>query len=125
MLKYKISSAAFSLLEVLVAIAIFATGTVVVVQSISYSSRSTAITSDMLQASCIAQDVIQELELKQKYNLLSQIPQTLQETKGQFSYGYSLGNADTTTNLTALHFEISWKRVKRQELFIINSYLHK
>ena len=60
-LNYKPQDKAFSLLELIVAVAILSVGITVVLQAISSSAAATGLSNDIINAVFLAKDKIQEL----------------------------------------------------------------
>lgn len=111
-LKSKIK--AFSLLELVLSIAILSIGITLVMQTFSYSSRMAGLSCDIISAALLAEDKIQELEFKIKQHTVDKELNTLKEKIDKFTYGYTL-NSDSKLNLYGLSFEVSWQRNGRAE----------
>lgn len=111
-LKSKIK--AFSLLELVLSIAILSIGITLVMQTFSYSSRMAGLSCDIISAALLAEDKIQELEFKVKQNSIDKELNTVKEKIDQFTYEYAF-NLDSKLNLCDLNFEISWQRNGRAE----------
>ncbi len=112
----------FSLLELIMVVAILSIGIIAVLQALSFSARVTGLSCDIIKAVFLTQDKIQELELKEKQNLIKE--ESIKDTKDKFSLGYTL-NLDPDLNLYKLNFCISWQRANRQESLNINTYLRQ
>lgn len=119
-----IGKKAFSLVELLVAIAILSIGIITVLQAFSYSSRGAGLSFDIVNALFLAEDKMQELEFKEKEELLNFASRKVNDKKDKFSWQYSF-DLDTELNLYHLNFNISWERINRQQGFNITTYLRK
>lgn len=115
---------AFSLLELLIAVAILSTGIIAVMQAFSYSARITGLSCDIVNAVFLGQDLLQELEFKERKGLLQQGPAEAGGKKEKFEWGYSL-NLDQDLNLYRLDLDIKWRRINRQEEINSVTYLKK
>lgn len=122
-LNYCRKSNGFSLLEVVVAVAILSIGITVVLQALSYSARVTGISCDMVKAAFLAEDKLQELELKEKYGLITE-NQTAQDLQDKFRWDYTF-SLNQDLKLYRLDFSINWQRLNRQEGFDITSYFRE
>lgn len=113
---------AFSLLELIIAIVILSSGITVVLQAISFSSRITGLSCEMIKAVLLAEDKMQELDFKEKQGWLNQEPQKLEGKNGKFVWEYTL-ILDEDLNLYKLDFGLSWKRQRREEGLNLKTYL--
>jgi len=113
---------AFSLLELLLSIAILSTGIVVILQGFTFSTRSAALSSDMIQAIFLAKDKLQELEFKENNALIAFEPPDSRKTVGRFQMRF-LNELNKDLNLYTLNAEIAWKRSKREEKMTMQTYL--
>lgn len=112
----------FSLLELVVAIAVLTAGITAVLQALSYSARITGLSCDITNAVFLAGDKMQEFELKEKMKIINKQPAELNEKKDKFTLSYTL-NPDSTANLYGLQFDISWQRAGREEKLNLQTYL--
>lgn len=122
MSKYLRRNKGFSLLELIISVAILSIGIISIIQAISYSTRVTGLSCDMITASFLAKDIVQELEFKERQGALSSQPLAYGEKKGKFTISYSL-SPHQDLNLYVLDFDIAWKRLTRQEEVKLNTYL--
>lgn len=113
---------AFSLLELIVAIAILSIGIVTVLQAFSFSTRVAGIAFDIINAVFLAEDKMQELEFKEKQNLINREPKEAEDKKDKFAWKYVL-NPEPDLNLYRLDFDITWQRADRKERIGLNTYL--
>lgn len=113
---------AFSLLELVITVAIISIGVTVILEAFSYSSRVAGLSCDITEAALLAQDLMQELEFKEKQGIISTEPQEVKDKKGKFAWKYNLG-LDPDFNLYRLDFAINWKRANRDERLDLNTYL--
>ena len=111
----------FSLLELLVAIVILSVGIVFVLQAFAFSAGAAGLSGDILQAVLFAEDRIQELEFKEKHNLLNTEPTLLQGDKDKFRWTQNL-NRNTQLNLYVLNLNIEWTRTRRKEQLSLSTY---
>lgn len=117
-----IKNRAFSLLELIIAIAILSAGIIIVLRALSFSVRLTGISCDMVNAIFLAEDEMQELEFKEKQNLMNKEPAQARGRKNKFEWEYAL-NLDRDFNLYRLDFEIKWQRANRAESLKLNTFL--
>lgn len=122
MLRYKPKNKAFSLLELIITIAILSAGITVILQAFSFSSRVTGLSSDIIKAVFLAEDKLQELDFKEKQGLIPQESALQTGIYGKFQWKDSL-NFDTDVNLYKLDFTVSWQRAKENEEINIGTYL--
>lgn len=121
-LKYNLSKNAFSLLELVITIAILSIGITAVLQTLSLSVRSTGLSCDIINAVFLAEDKMQELEFKENQNLINREPAEVRDKKDRFEWKYTL-NLDTDLRLYKLSFDITWRRANREEKLNLNTYL--
>jgi len=121
-LRYKSKNKAFSLLELIITIAILSAGITVILQAFSFSSRVTGLSSDIIKAVFLAEDKLQELDFKEKQGLVQQEPALQTGIYGKFQWKDSL-SFDTDVNLYKLDFTVSWQRAKENEEINIGTYL--
>lgn len=119
-LNYCFKNKAFSLLELIIAVAILSVGIIACLQAISFSARVTGLSCDYIDAVFLAEDKIQELELKEKQNLLQE--EEAKDSRDKFNWNYSL-KLDPDLKLYRLNFYISWERLNRNESINIDTYL--
>jgi len=119
---WKFRSQAFSLIELLIATAILSIGLIVVLRAISFSARATGISLDMSKAVFLADDKMQELEFKKKGKLNVKEIEEDQGKEGKFNYKYII-KPEQDLNLSAVEFEVSWKRANDSRSITVNTYL--
>ena len=124
MLRYRNKLSGFTLLELIISIAILSVGIVAVMQAITYSVRSAGLSCDMASVIFLAQDKIQELEYKETSSLIGSQPKESQGSQDKFNWQYAL-NLVTDLNLYKLDFDVGWKRQNRQESLHLETYLRK
>jgi prepilin-type N-terminal cleavage/methylation domain-containing protein len=121
-LSYKLNKKGFSLLELIVSMAILSVGIIMVLQALSFSVRVTGLSGDIIRAVFLAQDKIQELEFKERQGLIKQEPAEAEGKQEKFQWNYQLAlNPDL--NLYQLNFLVSWQRANRKEEIAVNTYL--
>lgn len=112
----------FSLLELLVAIAILSAGILVVLQAAGRCARITGITKDTLSALLLAEDKLQELQYKERS---AQITETRGSgTSGKYAWNYDL-EFNSSLNLYQCGLSISWESAGRDEKLTVNTFLTK
>lgn len=110
------------LLELILAIAILAIGIIAILEALSFSARATGLSCDVINASFLAEDKMQELEFKETKGLISKEPAEVKGNTGKFAWGYTL-NFDRGLNLYRADLEINWQRAKKEEKLTLNTYL--
>ncbi len=118
-----IGKKAFSLIELLVAIAILSVGIVTALQALSVSSRIAALSFDLVNANFLAENKMQEWEFKEKQGLINEELPAAEEKIGKFTCQYALNNLSPDLPLYHLNFNIIWERANRQEKISLNTYL--
>jgi len=114
----------FSLLELIIGIAILSIGIITVLQALSFSLRAAGLSCDIIKAVFLARDKMQDLEFKEKQKLISKEPPQAQGEQDKFSWQYVLTpEADLT--LYKLGLNITWQRPNREENLSLNTYLIK
>ena len=114
-----------SLLELLITLAILAIGIVVVLESISYSTRMTALSCDVIRAVFLAEDKLQELSFKEGTGNITDIEETGADAANKFRWHYKIEkNRDYNASLN-LNFNINWERSKRLEEIGVDTYLRE
>lgn len=114
----------FSLLELIIMVAILSISITGVMQAFSYSARIAGLCSDITRAVFIAEDKMQELEFKERTDSLAQGAPVASGENGKFSWGYSLA-PDEALKLYRLDFLLTWERLGRKEEIALNTYLKK
>lgn len=122
MLRYRVRIKAFTLLELITAVAILSVGIVVVLQAISYSVRVAGLSCDFVRAAFLAEDKLQELEYKEGEHRISGEAKEGQGIKDKFAWKQTIV-LDDTLNLYKLDFAVSWKSQNREEGFKVDTYL--
>ena len=111
----------FSLLELVVTVAVLSIGIVVILQAFSFSIRVTGISTDMINAVFLAENKIQELEFKEKQGLINKEPAQVKDAKDKFTWEYLL-NLEPDLNLYKLNLNVQWKKLNREEKINLNTY---
>ena len=113
---------AFSLLELIITVAILSIGIIIVLEALSYSARMAGLSCDIIDAVLLAEDKMQELEFKEKQGLINKEPRDIRAKFEGFDWKYTL-NLDPDLNLYKLNFEIKWLRANREEGLDLSTYL--
>lgn len=122
-LNYGLSkNSAFSLLELIIAIAILSAGIVGVMQAFSYSARVSGLSCDITDANFLAKDIIQELEFKEKLKLINDSIPDISGRVGKFQWQYEFKET-SEPGLYNLRLLISWERLNRKEDLSLRTYL--
>lgn len=122
MLRYRRKNKAFSLLELIITIAILSAGITIVLQALSFSSRITGLSNDIVKAVFLAEDKLQELDFKEKQGLIQQEPVEKSGIYDKFQWKDSL-SLDPELNLYKLDLTVNWQRAGRKEEINVETYL--
>ncbi|MFH1458641.1 MAG: prepilin-type N-terminal cleavage/methylation domain-containing protein [Candidatus Omnitrophota bacterium] len=120
--KYSRRNKGFSLLELIMAIAILSAGIVVVLQAFSFSAQATALSCDIINAVFLAEDKMQELEFQEAQGSLKE-----EFTKGgsdRLSWERSV-ILDQDLDLYKTDIRINWQRQGRKQALEIATFLRK
>lgn len=121
-LKFGSNNKALSLLEVMVATAILISGVAVVAKSFSHCAHAAAICSDTLRAVLLAENKMQELELKEKAGIIAFEPKQIRDSQGKFDLECDIaGSAES--KLYTLDMRLSWERLNERRSFALTTYL--
>ncbi|MBF0522515.1 MAG: prepilin-type N-terminal cleavage/methylation domain-containing protein [Candidatus Omnitrophica bacterium] len=120
MLSCKMNNKGFTLIEVIVAIGLLSTGIVFVLQSIAFSARSAGLSNDMAKAVLLAQDKLQEIEIKEKQKVI--VPGAVKDAKDIFDWEYTIKDSDTFKGLCPVTFTATWQRHGKQEMLEFETY---
>ena len=115
---------AFSLLELIIAIAILSVGITAVLQAVSYSTSVAGLSCDMISAVMLAEDNLQELEYKESNKLLSGEAADCSGTLDRFNWSRTL-EPEEDLDLYRLKFSVNWQKRNKQEGFTVDTYLRK
>jgi prepilin-type N-terminal cleavage/methylation domain-containing protein len=112
----------FSLLELIISVAVLAIGITAVLQAFSFSAMVSGLSGDFINAAFLAQDKIQELEFKEKQNLLNKEPAEIKEGAGKFAVAYAL-DLDADLKLYTFTLDITWLRAKKERMLHLRTFL--
>lgn len=121
-LSWNSKAQAFSLVELVISIAILSVGITVVLQALSFSARMSGLSCDIINAVFLAEDKLQELEFKEKQNLIDKQPVEVKGKSSKFDWVYALV-FEPKFNLYKLQFDVSWQAATRKEELVLNTYL--
>lgn len=113
---------AFSLLETVVSIAVLAILLAVILQAFSFSIRASKLACNIIEATFLANDKLQELEFKEKNNQIDNTDSEITEIKNIYTWKYSI-SALPELNLHLLNFYITWKTMRQDDKLEVNTYL--
>lgn len=123
-LSYKPKDKAFSLLELIIMVAILSIGIIAILQAFSYAVRMTGLSCDMIKAVFLAEDKMQELEFNITQNLTSEEYIEDSGLENKFNWTCAL-NLNSDLNLYEADFDIIWQRANRREELSLNTYFKK
>lgn len=121
--KLQPSRKGFTLVEVLIAVAILATGITVVMQSLSYSARIASIATDTTRAVFLAEDQLQKIEFYENLRQLGSIPASFNDKLGKFEFKYTLTPSTALSGASVLDYNISWLSRARTDNIDIKTYI--
>ena len=104
----------FSLLEVIIAVAILSTGIVLILQALAYSGRVAAISCDYVRAVFLAEDKMEEIKFKFKNQILKPGASDTGEVDA-FKWSYQISKVEDWQELCGLDVGITWERANRAE----------
>lgn len=121
-LRSSMNNKGFSLLEVIIAVGILSAGIVVVLQAFSFSIHITGLSCDIIDAVCLAEDKLQELEFKVERQKITDLFKEGTE-KNKFTWNWVIEPYPDSNLLNKLNLNIAWHRLKREEGINVNTYL--
>lgn len=121
-LKYPKENRAFSLLELIIAVAILSIGITAVIQALAFSARVAGLSCDITEAVILSRDKIQELEFRSRNPLAGSVLMQADGAKEKFSWHYALIQ-EPDLNLNRLNFTVNWQRMGREEKLSLDTYL--
>ena len=113
---------AFSLLELVVAIALLSISLATIMQAFSFSAKVAGLSGDITRAAFLAQDKLQGWEFKERQGWLGREAPQSSGTSGKFQWS-SLLSSDNDLKMFKLNLNISWLRAERKEEFNLVTYL--
>ncbi|KPK98753.1 MAG: hypothetical protein AMJ95_02590 [Omnitrophica WOR_2 bacterium SM23_72] len=120
--KYSTKNRGFSLLELIMAVAILSAGIVVVLQALSFCAQATGLSCDIISAVFLAEDKLQELEFQEAQGALRE---TFDKgDSGRFGWARSVIWIEDL-NLYKTDIKISWQRQGRSQALEASTYLRK
>ena len=121
-LSWNSKSRAFSLVELVISIAILSVGIMAVLQALSFSARMSGLSCDIVNAVFLAEDKLRELEFKENQGLSDKQSAGVKGKSGKFDWARTLV-FEPKINLYKLRFNISWQAAIRKEELDLNTYL--
>ena len=121
-LSWNSKNRAFSLLELVVSIAILSVGIMAVLRALSFSARMSGLSCDIISAVFLTEDKLQELEFKENQELIDKQPTNVKDGSSKFDWAYTLV-FEPKFNLYKLRFNVSWQAAIRKEELDFNTYL--
>ncbi len=114
----------FSLLEVIIGVAILSIGIVVILQALAFSSRATGFSCGTVRAAFLAEDKIQEVDFKLSRQIINE---AVSESgrQDEFKWGYELSVIEDNPDLYKLDLSVEWQKANRDEKLELNSWLLK
>jgi len=122
-LRQLLKNKGFSLLELIITVAILSVGIVAVLQALTYSVKVTGTACDTVKAVFLAEDLAQELGYKEKNNLIDKALSDRGEFD-KYSWGYNLSLNPGQNALYDLELAVSWQRLNRSEKIELFTYLY-
>lgn len=112
----------FSLLEVIIAVAILSSGIMVVLQAFSFCAHLTGLFCDITNAVFLAEDKLQELEFNLgKQNITDLLKAGIARDK--FNWSWDIAPYPESNLLHRVNFNITWHRLNNRENINITTYL--
>jgi len=121
-LKYLLKNEGFSLLELIIAVAILSIAITGILQAFSFSAQATGLSCDIINATFLAEDKIQELEFQEKQKSLK--AESAKDSLDRFNWEYSM-LLDEELDLYKFNLKINWLRQRRQQSLEVSTYLRK
>jgi len=121
-LSWNSKNRAFTLVELVISIAILSAGIMAVLQALSFSARMSGLSCDIINAVFLAEDKLQELEFKENQDLIGKQPTNVKDGSNKFDWAYTLV-FEPKINLYKLQFNVSWQAAIRKEELELNTYL--
>lgn len=112
----------FSMLELVIAIAVISISLVTALEAFSYSTNIAKLSGELENALFFAEDKLQELESKEQKKRLTQSPLAGSDFSGKFQRSYSLSKI-AEQDIYRLDLEVSWARSKGREKINAATYL--
>lgn len=122
MLSFNCKNKAFSLLELLVTVAVLTIGIVAILQGESFSARLTGVSGDIIKAVFLAEDKLQEIEFFEKQGWLGEMPFQSEGQSDKYKLNYNI-IPEEEIDLYKLDFKVSWQRANRKEQILLSTYL--
>ncbi|MEW6101848.1 MAG: prepilin-type N-terminal cleavage/methylation domain-containing protein [Candidatus Omnitrophota bacterium] len=112
----------FSILELIMAVGILSVGLVAILQALAFCARVTGFSSDIIEASFLAQDKFDEMEYKEINGRTDEEPPNASGTTGAFGWSSTLIK-DEALSLYKFNFQVNWQGAGRQESISLDTYL--
>ncbi|GEM_PF-7021746 len=120
---------AFSLPELVIAMAVLSIGVITAMQALAFSVRVTGLVSDIVDAGLLVNDKMQDFEYKESQGLVrTEIQDGAEEHSGKFglSTHKDAGTSVGSMSLYKVSVDITWTRAGRNEGFkVISTYFNR
>lgn len=117
------SANGFTLFEVVVAVGILTAGIVAVLQAVRYAAHQAALANDYVAAILLAEDMLSELELKEKQMTLA--PGLIKGQSDRLDWEYDIHAHPESEGVYDVVFNTSWLRHGKKEQLTFETYAAK
>jgi prepilin-type N-terminal cleavage/methylation domain-containing protein len=114
----------FSLLEVLIAVAILSGGIVIILQAVVFSGRLSRVSCDAVRGIFIAEDKMQELEFKTNNQIIAESSANSGRQDG-FKWQYNISEDADKAGLYKMDLKVEWESAGREQNLELASWLLK
>jgi len=110
-----------TLVEVVLSIGILAVGVTAVIQGISFCVRTSAVSSDMVKAVFLAEDILQNLDFLAQTS--QQIDVSFANKTDNLAWRYNTIDLQDGSGLRQIELALEWERLNTHQNFTILTYL--
>lgn len=114
----------FSLLEVLIGVAVLSGGITVILQAFIFCGRTTGASCDTVRGIFLAEDKMQELEFKTNNQIITEPVSQAGQYDG-FRWEYRLFEEEDKAGLYKMDLEVRWGKPVREQNLELTSWLLK